>query len=93
MPLFKRVAFKQKQTTNARGGRYGRKKHAGYRDGKTIGKSEFGGQDICCKVPDGLAYPTAAAFRSMVCFDEAAGKYANIWDLASMTVKRLASGQ
>ena len=61
---------------NARGGRYGRKTYAGYKDGKVVAKSKFGGRDLRYRVPDGLAYPTVAAFRSLVRFDDATGKYA-----------------
>lgn len=59
----------------ATGGRYGRKKYAGYKDGKVVGKSKFGSCDICYKVPDGLAYPVVAAFRALVCFDDTTQKY------------------
>lgn len=60
---------------DATGGRYGRKKYSGYKDNKVIGKSKFGGRDLCYKVPDGLAYPTVAAFRALVDYDASTGKY------------------
>lgn len=57
------------------GGRYGRKKYSGYKDGKVIGASKFGLHDLYYKIPDGLIYPTVAAFRSMVVFNPATNKY------------------
>lgn len=36
---------------------------------------KFGGRDLCYKVPDGLAYPTVAAFRALVDYDASTGKY------------------
>ena len=63
---------------NAAGGRYGRKKFAGYKDGAVIGKSKFGMSEIKYRVPDGLVYPTLAAFRSMVKYNDKSDKYE--WD-------------
>lgn len=60
---------------NARGGKYGRKKYSGYKDGKVIAKSKFGGQDLKYKVPDGIMYPVVAAFRTMVVYNENTDKY------------------
>lgn len=73
---------------NESGGRYGRKKYSGYKDGKVIGASKFGLHDLCYRIPDGLIYPTVAAFRSMVVFNPATNKYEwkngvdpiSIWD-------------
>lgn len=59
----------------ASGGRYGRKKYAGYKSGKVIGKSKFGMNDIIYKVPDGLLYPTIASFRSLLVFNDKTEKY------------------
>ena len=41
---------------NETGGRYGRKKYSGYKDGKVIGSSKFGLHEIYYKIPDGLIY-------------------------------------
>lgn len=60
---------------NAGGGRYGRKKYAGYKDGKIVAKSKFGLNDLQYKVPDGLLYPAVAAFRSLLVMNETTGKY------------------
>lgn len=73
---------------NESGGRYGRKKYSGYKDGKVIGASKFGLHDLCYRIPDGLIYPTVAAFRSMVVLNPATNKYEwkngvdpiSIWD-------------
>lgn len=73
---------------NESGGRYGRKKYSGYKDGKVIGAYKFGLHDLCYRIPDGLIYPTVAAFRSMVVFNPATNKYEwkngvdpiSIWD-------------
>ena len=42
---------------------------------RSSAKSKFGGRDLCYKVPDGLAYPTVAAFRALVDYDAPTGKY------------------
>lgn len=80
---------------NETGGRYGRKKYSGYKDGKTIGTSKFGLHEIYYKIPDGLIYPAVAAFRSLVTFNSETNKYEwkngvnpiSVWDKckASMT--------
>lgn len=70
-------------------GRYGRKKYSGYKSGKVVGRSKFGGKEIKYKMPDGLLYPAVAAFRAMVHFNESTGKYMwkgeknpiEIWDI------------
>lgn len=60
---------------NETGGRYGRKKYSGYKDGAVIGVSKFGLHDMNYKIPDGLIYPTVAAFRSLVSYNEETEKY------------------
>lgn len=60
---------------NSMGGRYGRKKYAGYKDGAVIGKSKFCQKDMTYKVPDGLMYPVLAAFRSRVVYNSDTEKY------------------
>lgn len=60
---------------NETGGRYGRKKYSGYKDGKIIGMSKFGFHDLYYKIPDGLIYPAVAAFRSLVVFNKVTKKY------------------
>lgn len=60
---------------NVNGGRYGRKKYSGYKDGATIGKSKFGLNDLMYKIPDGLIYPTVASFRALVVYNTLTEKY------------------
>lgn len=60
---------------NESGGRYGRKKYSGYQDGKTVGKSKFGLNDLMYKVPDGLVYPLIAAFRTLLEYNVSTEKY------------------
>lgn len=60
---------------NETGGRYGRKKYSGYKDGAVIGVTKFGLHDICYKIPDGLIYPAVAAFRSLVTYNKTSQKY------------------
>ena len=60
---------------NETGGRYGRKKYSGYKDGNVIGVSKFGLHDLYYKIPDGLIYPTIAAFRSLVVLNPETNKY------------------
>lgn len=75
-------------TFNETGGRYGRKKYSGYKNNATIGVSKFGLHEISYKIPDGLIYPTVAAFRSLVVYNEGTKKYEwkngvnpiDIWD-------------
>ena len=40
-----------------------------------IGTSKFGLHDLYYKIPDGLIYPTVAAFRSLVVFNSDTEKY------------------
>jgi len=60
---------------NHNGRMYGRKSYSGYKDGKTIGKSKFSQNDLIYKIPDGLLYPSLAAFRAMLEYDEDSEKY------------------
>ncbi|MEF2824976.1 MAG: AIPR family protein [Peptococcaceae bacterium] len=60
---------------NNTGGRYGRRKYAGYKDGNVIGMSKFGLHEIRYKIPDGLIYPAVAAFRSLVVLNPKTDKY------------------
>lgn len=60
---------------NETGGRYGRKKYSGYKEGKTVGKSKFGLRDLTYKIPDGLVYPTVAAFRTLLTYNSSTDKY------------------
>lgn len=60
---------------NETGGRYGRKKYSGYKDGNVIGLSKFGLRELYYKIPDGLIYPAVAAFRSLVMLNSETDKY------------------
>lgn len=60
---------------NENGGRYGRKKYSGYKEGVVIGKSKFGLHDLIYKIPDGLIYPAVASFRSLVIYNDNTEKY------------------
>ncbi|MFQ6827685.1 MAG: hypothetical protein ACLRUZ_12825 [Faecalimonas sp.] len=48
---------------NETGGRYGRKKYSGYKDGNIIGTSKFGLHDIYYKIPDGLYLPRGCSIQ------------------------------
>ncbi len=79
---------------NETGGKYGRKKFSGYKKGDVIGTTKFGLNDIYYKIPDGLIYPTVAAFRSLVGYNTITEKYEwkngidpiEIWDKCKMTI-------
>ena len=73
--LYDAIEMEFADAYNAGGGRYGRKKYAGYKEGKTVAKSKFGLNEMQYKVPDGLLYPTVAAFRSLLVMNESTGKY------------------
>ena len=60
---------------NSTGGRYGRKRYSGYKENKVVAKSKFGMRDLTYKIPDGLLYPTLAAFRALIVYNENSGKY------------------
>lgn len=60
---------------NETGGKYGRKKYSGFKDGKTISKSKFGLSELQYKIPDGIIYPVVAAFRALVTYNENTDKY------------------
>lgn len=55
--------------------RYGRKKYAGYKEGKVVGKSKFGMRDLMYKVPDGFIYPIVAGFRRLLIYNENTEQY------------------
>lgn len=79
---------------NETGGRYGRKKYSGYKDGNIIGTSKFGLLDIYYKIPDGLIYPAVAAFRSLVVLNPETDKYEwkngvnpiSVWDRCKSSI-------
>lgn len=79
---------------NETGGRYGRKKYSGYKDGNIIGTSKFGLHDIYYKIPDGLIYPAGAAFRSLVVLNQETDKYEwkngvnpiSVWDRCKSSI-------
>lgn len=73
--LYDTVETEFAEAYNARGGKYGRKKYSGYKDGKVIAKSKFGQCDLKYKIPDGIMYPVVAAFRSLIEYDEKTDKY------------------
>lgn len=60
---------------NVQGGKYGRKKYSGYRDGNIVNSSKFGYHDMQYRIPDGLIYPIVAAFRSLVIENDSTNKY------------------
>jgi hypothetical protein len=68
------------------GGRYGSKKYSGYKEGKKAGLSKFTLEELNYKVPDGLIYPTLAAFRSLVEYDENLEKYKWKNDIDPITI-------
>lgn len=79
---------------NETGGRYGRKKYSGYKDGNIIGTSKVGLHDIYYKIPDGLIYPAVAAFRSLVVLNQETDKYEwkngvnpiSVWDRCKSSI-------
>lgn len=73
--LYDEIEMEFAKVYNETGGKYGRKKYSGYKEGKCVGKSKFGMNDIYYKIPDGLLYPVLAAFRSLITFNESTGKY------------------
>lgn len=73
--LYDAVETEFADSYNNGGGRYGRKKYSGYKDGKIVTKSKFTMNDMVYRIPDGLVYPVVAAFRSMVDFNSITEKY------------------
>lgn len=73
--LYDTVETEFAEAYNTRGGKYGRKKYSGYKDGKVIAKSKFGQCDLKYKIPDGIMYPVVAAFRSLIEYDDKTDKY------------------
>lgn len=71
---------------NETGGKYGRKKYSGFKDGKVIGKSKFGMKDIQYKIPDGIMYPVVAAFRSLVKYNLLTKKYEWEYNQSPITI-------
>jgi hypothetical protein len=73
--LYDAIETEFAEAYNSTGKRYGGKKFSGYKDGRCVGKSKFRLQEIAYKIPDGLLYPTLAAFRALVRRDGKTGKY------------------
>ena len=73
--LFDAVETEFADAYNETGGRYGRKKYSGYKDGKVVGMSKFCQNNIYYKIPDGMLYPVVAAFRNLVVNNDDTGKY------------------
>ena len=73
--LYDAIETEFAEAYNSTGKRYGGKKFSGYKDGKIIGKSKFCQNPLAYKIPDGLLYPTVAAFRALVCLNQETGKY------------------
>lgn len=73
--LFEAVEQEFAEAYNKSGGKYGRKKYSGYKDGAVIGKTKFGMNDLIYKVPEGLLYPTVASFRCLLVYNSKTEKY------------------
>lgn len=73
--LYDAIEMEFATSYNEGGGKYGRKKYSGYKKDKVIGMSKFGLNDIIYRIPDGLIYPTVAAFRSLVVYNKTTEKY------------------
>lgn len=73
--LYDAIEMEFADAYNSSGGRYGRKKYAGFKEGKIVARSKFGLNELQYKVPDGLLYPTVAAFRSLLVMNDTNGKY------------------
>lgn len=74
--LFDTVEREFADAYNEGGGRYGRKKYSGYRDGaNSVGKSKFNQCDISYKIPNGFLYPVVGGFRTLVVTNEETGLY------------------
>lgn len=85
--LFDTVEMEFPDAYNATGGRYGRKKYSGYKEGKnSVGKSKFGLHDLMYKVPDGFLYPIVAAFRSMIVESPKTGKFEWVAGIKPITI-------
>lgn len=92
--LYDTIEMEFASAFNEAGGRYGRKKYSGYKDGSVIGATKFGLHDIYYKIPDGLIYPSVAAFRSLVVYNKATQKYEwkngvhpiQVWDQCKTTM-------
>ena len=95
--LYDAIEAEFAESYNAAGGRYGRKKYSGYKDGKIVGKSKFGAVDlqwkndispldVWNKVKNELTSKIMNFASSIGDNPNAVGKDSNIWDLAYMTV-------
>lgn len=74
--LYDAIESEFAQAYNSNGNcKYGRKKYSGFKSGKVVAKSKFMLNDLQYKIPDGLMYPTFAAFRSLIVFNCETDKY------------------
>lgn len=96
--LYEAVETDFAEIYNAGGGRFGRKKYAGYKDGKFVSKSKFGLKDMMYRVPDGLIYPIVGAFRALVEHNTSSDRYqwvngldpCNVWqEIGAETVEKI----
>lgn len=73
--LYEAIEEEFAEVYNDTGGRYGRKKYSGYKEGQIVSKSKFGLKDMSYKIPDGLMYPMISAFRSLIFYNDVTKKY------------------
>lgn len=73
--LYDEIELEFAKKYNETGGKYGRKKYSGFKDGKIIAKSKFGMRELQYKIPDGIMYPVVAAFRSLVVYNSQTDTY------------------
>lgn len=62
-------------TTNSTNRRYGTRKYSRYDEGKVVGKTMFGQNDLQYIIPKGLMYPLIGSFRALVQVDSSTNSY------------------
>ena len=73
--LYDTIEMEFADAYNSTGGRYGRKKYSGYKDGEIVGYSKFSGNSIYYKIPDGLIYPVVASFRALINYNSETDRF------------------
>lgn len=73
--LYDKIECEFPEAYNSNGGKFGRKKWSKFDNEKIVCQSKFTQKDLKYRVPEGIMYPTVAAFRSLLTYNETSEKF------------------
>lgn len=73
--LYDTIECEFPEAYNSNNCKFGRKKWSNYKDGAVVGQSKFTQTDLIYRVPEGIMYPTVAAFRCLLTYNSKTEKY------------------